>query len=161
MNTRRYNNFLYTIGYLLILRVVLMITVDISIFSLGILFDTIFLMFWVGAIGLLMKKKRAQKTYYIIVIIIATIFVVGDSLYYDYFETISARSSFGGLRWLNQVPADEYNIQIPLVAYLITPLLIGTLYLIITNKLKDVFVIKDFGILSILYVIQIIVFLVW
>ncbi len=161
MKERRYRSFLYVIGYLLILRVVLMITTNISIFNFGILFDLVLMIFWIGAFGFFMKKNNIQKAYYILVIVIATIFIVGDSVYFDYFETISARNSFEGLKWLNEGTTLEYSVQIPLVAYLITPLLIGVIYLIISNKKKDVFVIKDFGVLSIVFLIQVILFMSW
>ncbi len=161
MEKRRYTNFFYVIGYLLILRAVLMITVNISIFDFGILFDFVLMMFWIGAFGFFMKKLKIQKTYYIIIIIIATIFVVGDSVYYDYFETISSRRSFEGLKWLTGGTTLEYSIPVPLVVYLITPLLIGVIYLIISNKKRDVFVIKDFGCFSIVFLIQVILFFSW
>ncbi len=161
MEKKSYSNFFIVIGYLLILRVVLMVTVGISVFNLGILFDLVLMTFWIAAFGFFMKKKRYQKPYYILVIIIATIFIVGDSVYFDYFETISARSSFAGLKWLTEGTTLEYSIQIPLVAYLITPLLIGVIYLIISNKKKDVFKIKDFGYFSIAFLIQVILFSVW
>lgn len=161
LEKRRYRNFLYVIVYLLILRIVLMITTGISVFNLGILFDLILVMFWIGFFGLFMKKAKIQKGYYILVIVISTIFIVGDSVYYDYFETISAGSSFAGLKWLTEGATLEYSIQVPLVAYLITPLLIGVIYLIITNKKKDVFNIKDFGVLAGIFLIQATLFLVW
>jgi len=138
-----------------------MITTNISVFSLGILFDTVLILFWIGAFGFFLKKPTIQKIYYIVIIIVATVFVVGDSVYYDYFEVISSGSSFEGLKWLQEGTTLEYSIQIPLVAYLITPLLIGVVYLIIRNKEKDVFKFKDFSYLSLIFVIQCILFLVW
>ena len=161
LEKRRYRNFLYVVVYLLILRVVLMITTGISVFNFGTLFDLILVMFWIGFFGLFMKKIRIQKSYYILAIVISTIFVVGDSVYYDYFETISARSSFEGLKWLTEGATLEYSIQVPLVAYIITPLLIGVICLIITNKKKDVFNIRDFGIITGIFLIQATLFLVW
>lgn len=138
-----------------------MVTTNISVFNLGLLFDLILMMFWVGAFGFFMKKKTIQKSYYIVVVLVATVFIVGDSIYYDYFETISAGSSFAGLKWLTEGTTLEYSIQIPLVAYLITPLLIGVIYLITKNKEADIFKFKDFGFLSLVFVIQVILFLVW
>ncbi len=161
MKKRRYNNFLYTIGYLIILRGVLMATTSISLFNFGIVFDLVLAMFWIGALGFFMKNRKSQKIYYIIVLLIATLFVIGDSVYYDYFETISAASSIEGLKWLTEGTTLEYDIQIPLVAYLITPLLIGGVFVIIKNKEKDVFNLKDFGVLSLVFIIQVILFLVW
>lgn len=161
LEKRKYKSFLYVIGYLLILRVVLMVTTNISVFNLGILFDTVLMLFWIGAFGFFMKKLLVQKIYYVVIIIVATVFVVGDSVYYGYFEVISAGSSFEGLKWLREGTTLEYSIQIPLVAYLITPLLIGVIYLIIRNKEKDVFVIKDFGFLSLVFLVQAILFFVW
>ena len=161
LEKRRYKSFLYVISYLLILRVVLMITTNISVFSLGILFDTVLILFWIGAFGFFLKKPTIQKIYYIVIIIVATVFVVGDSVYYDYFEVISSGSSFEGLKWLQEGTTLEYSIQIPLVAYLITPLLIIVIYLIIRNKERDIFKIKDFGLLSLVFLIQAILFFVW
>ena len=131
---KRYTNYAYVIGYLILLRVVLAITVGINFFSLGIIFDLFLVMFWVGAIAIFMKKLLTQKIFYIIVVLISTVFAVGDSIYYDYFETISAKKSFAGLKWLQEGTTLEYDISIPLVAYLVTPILIGVIYLIITNK---------------------------
>ena len=161
MKTRRYHGYIYVLLYLMILRVVLNITVGVSAFSTGMFFDLVMLMFWVGAVGFFMKTKRAQKIFYIFVILFATMFVVGDSLYYDYFGVISARSSLAGLKWLQEGNTMEYDLKIPLVAYLITPLLIGTSYLIIANKHKDTFYLKDFLILSSVFVIQVGFYLYW
>ena len=55
MKKRRYTSFFYVIGYLLILRVVLMITANISVFNFGIIFDFVLMMFWIGAFGFFMK----------------------------------------------------------------------------------------------------------
>jgi len=145
----------------MLLRVVLNITVGITVFDIGIIFDLILMMFWVGVFAFFMNSIRVQKIYYIVVIIVCTIFVVGDSVYYDYFEVISSKMSIAGLKWLQEGNTLEYDIQIPLVAYLITPLLLGVIYLIITNKKKDVFWIKDFGVLSGIFVVQVGLFLYW
>jgi len=161
MKKRRYNNFLYTIAYLLILRIVLMITTNISIFSLGLLFDFVFIVFWVGLFGFLLKRSRNQKIFYIFILLVGTIFVVADSIYYDYFETISAGSSLAGLKWLTEGTTLEYDIQIPLVAYLITPLLIGAIYIITKNKKSDVFILKDLGIVGVVFGLQVTLFLIW
>jgi len=161
MKKRRYNNFLYTIGYLLILRIVLMITTNISVFSLGMIFDLVFIMFWVGLFGFILKRSRNQKIFYIFILLVGTLFVVADSIYYDYFETISAGSSVAGLKWLTEGTTLEYDIQIPLVAYLITPLLIGAIYIIIKNKKSDIFRLKDLGIVSIVFALQAALFLIW
>jgi len=161
MKKRKYKGFIYVVSYLLILRIVLMITTDISIFNFGILFDLVLIMFWIGALGFFIKKKSLQKIYYIFIIIASTVFIIGDSVYYDYFGVISAGSSFGGLKWLSEGATLEYSIQIPLVAYLITPLLIGSIYLVVRNKETDIFKIKDFGFLSLVFFIQVILFLVW
>jgi len=161
MKNKRYTNYAYVIGYLILLRVVLAITVGINFFSLGIIFDLFLVMFWVGAIAIFMKKLLTQKIFYIIVVLISTVFAVGDSIYYDYFETISAKKSFAGLKWLQEGTTLEYDISIPLVAYLVTPILIGVIYLIITNKKKDIFVLKDFAILSSVFVVQVVLFIIW
>ncbi|MBN2605559.1 MAG: sulfatase-like hydrolase/transferase [Bacilli bacterium] len=161
MKKRRYHSFVYVIGFLIMLRVVLNITVGISIFNFGILFDAVLMMFWVGIFAFFIKNVTIQKIYYIVVIVICSVFTIGDSVYYDYFGTISARSSFNGLQWLAEGNTLEYDIQIPLVAYLITPLILIVIYLIISNKEKDVFHIRDFAILSSVFLVQIILFLVW
>lgn len=161
MKSRKYHGYIYVITYLMILRVVLNITVGINVFSFGMLFDLVLLMFWVGAIGFFFKHVISQKIFYIVVILAATIFVVGDSVYFDYFSEISARSSFAGLQWLQNGNTVEYDISIPLVAYLITPLLIGTVYLIISNKQRDVFFFKDLVVLSLVFVLQAGLFVVW
>ncbi|WP_038470665.1 alkaline phosphatase family protein [Candidatus Izimaplasma bacterium HR1] len=161
MKTRRYHGYIYVIAYLMVLRVVLNITVGVSAFSTGMIFDLVMLMFWVGAIGFFLRRIRSQKIFYIIVILLATAFVVGDSVYFDYFSVISARSSLAGLKWLQEGNTLEYDIKIPLVAYLITPLLIGTIYLIIANKEKDVFHLRDFLILSTVFAVQVGFYLYW
>ena len=158
---RSYYGYGYVIAYLILLRVILNITVNISVFNFGILFDVVLMMFWVGALAYLMKKHLSQKIYYIFVVIVSSIFTIGDSLYYDYFGIISSRASFAGLKFLTEGQTLEYDISIPLVAYLITPILIGVIYLIITNKKKDVFVLKDFVILSSFFVVQVGIFIYW
>lgn len=161
MKNRRYTGYFIVIAYLILLRVVLNITIGINVLSLGTLFDVVLMMFWVGVLAFFMKKHTTQKVYYIIVIVVATIFVVGDSVYFDYFEVISSRSSLSGLQWLKEGNTLEYDIKIPLVAYLITPLLLIAIYLIITNKKKDVFHLRDFAVLSTIFVVQVALFLVW
>jgi len=161
MKSRKHHGYIYVIAYLMILRVVLTITVGISAFSLGMFFDLVMLMFWVGAIGFFFRNIVPQKIFYIVVVLAATIFVVGDSVYFDYFSVISARSSFAGLKWLQEGNTLEYDISIPLVAYLITPLLITTIYLIIANKERDVFFFKDFVVLSLVFIVQAGLFVYW
>ncbi len=164
MNTlekRQYKSFLYVIGYLLILRVVLMITTGISIFSFGMIFDTVLMIFLIGLFGVFIKSLKLQKVYYIFIIIVATIFVVGDSVYYDYFDIISSKSSFSGLKWLKEGTTLDYSVKVPLVAYLITPVLIGEIYLILKNKEKDVYRLKDLRIFSLAFFLQVILFVVW
>jgi len=161
LEKRQYKSFLYVIGYLLILRVVLMITTGISIFSFGMIFDTVLMMFWIGFFGMFIKNIKLQKAYYIFIILAATIFVLGDSVYYDYFDVISSKSSFSGLKWLRGGTTLDYSIKIPLVAYLITPILIGGSYLILKNKERDVYQLKDLGILSLAFLVQVLLFVVW
>ncbi len=161
MKNRRYRNYIVVIAYVMLLRIVLDITVGISVFNFGMIYDVVLMMFWVGLFALLMRGKTSQKIYYIVIVLIATVFVVGDSVYYDYFEVISSKSSLGGLKWLQEGNTLEYDIQIPLVAYLISPLLITVITLIIANKKKDVLFFKDFGFLSILFVFQVGLFLFW
>jgi len=148
-------------AYIMILRLVLMITVDISIFNFGIFFDIFIMMFYISVFGFLMRSLKSQKIYYIFIIVVVSIFVVGDSLYYDYFETISSKNSFEGLKWLANGNTLEYDIKIPTVAFLVLPLFIGVIYLIITAKKKDVFKFRDFGILSIFFLLQVILFISW
>lgn len=161
MKNKRYNNYLYLVGYLLILRVVLQFTVGINFFSVGIIFDLFLVMFWIGAIAIFMKKVRTQKIFYIVVASIGTLFTVLDSIYYDYFETISSKQSIKGAQWLAEGTTLEYNIQIPVVAFIITPLFIGILYLIIKNKERDVFYLNDFFILSGVFIVQVGLFIFW
>jgi len=118
-------------------------------------------MFWIGAIAYFLRRIRVQKAFYIFAVIVSSIFTVGDSVYHDYFGIISSKTSFAGLKFLTEGQTLEYNITIPLVAYLITPILIGVIYLIITNKKKDVFVLKDFGVLSLIFVVQVGFFIYW
>lgn len=159
--TRNYRGYLYVLAYLLILRVVLNITIGISVFNFGILFDTVLLMFWIGIISFFLKKPAHQKIYYMIVIFLATFFVVGDSVYHSYFYIISSKTSFAGLKFLQQGQTLEYDISIPLVAYLVTPVFILFSYLIISNKKRDVFLLKDFKYLSVIFVVQVALFLYW
>ena len=161
MKNRKYQGYIYVMAYLLVLRIVLNITVGISWFNLGTFYDLVMLMFWVGAFGFLTRYLISQKIFYIFVILAATVFVVGDSVYFDYFGVISARSSFAGLKWLQEGNTMEYDIQIPLVAYLITPLFIITTYLIISNKKRDVFYLKDFSFLAIIFIAQVFLYLFW
>ena len=143
------------------MRVVLQFTVDMSMFRIGMLFDVVVMMFWVGTFAFFIKNNTVQKIYYILVVLGVTVFVIGDSIMYDYFGVISARSSFIGIKWLQEGNTMEYDITVPLVAYLITPLLIGVIYLIITNKKRDVFYLRDFIILSSVFAVQVGLFLYW
>ena len=161
MKTRKYHGYLYVIAYLMILRIVLNITVGISFISTGTVLDLVMMMFWVSAIGFFMKSLVSQKVFYILVVVFATLFVLGDSVYYDYFGAILTRSSIDGLKWLKEGNVTEYSIKIPLVVYLTLPFTIFTSYLIISNKKRDVFYIKDFGFLSIFFLIQVALFLTW
>lgn len=158
---RNYKGYLYVIGYLMLLRVALHITTGISVFSFGILFDLVLMMFWVGVIAFFIKKQRYQKTYYIVVMLIATVFVVGDSIYHDYFDIISSKTSLAGIELLQAGQTLEYNLTIPLVAYIVTPIFIFFIYLIISNKKRDVFLLSDFRYLSIIFVVQTAIFLYW
>ena len=159
---RNYYGYMYTIAYLMLLRIILHITVGISVFNFGILFDLILMMFWVGAIAYLIRSNKWRKAFYIFVIVVSTAFAIGDSIYFDYFGIISARSSFAGLTLLTSGQTlEEYHIQIPLIGWLTAPVLIFTSYLIISNKKRDKFVFKDFGILSLVFVVQVALFLYW
>lgn len=158
---RNYTTYLYVIAYIMLLRIVLLFTVDMQLRPLGLIYDIVVMMFWVGVFAFFIKSKLIQKIYYVFVVLATTIFVVGDSLYFDYFGVISARSSFSGLKWLQSGNTLEYDITIPLVAYLITPILIVVIYLIISNKKKDVFFFRDFAILTTIFIAQVGLFLYW
>lgn len=158
---RNYKNYIVVITYLILLRVVLSITTSISIFNFGLLFDIILTMFWVGLFLYMIRNKPSQKAYYIIIIFIVSIFLITDSIYFDYFETITSRSSFGGVNRLAEGNTLEYDLDIPLAAFIITPLFMIASYLIITNKKRDVFLTKDFGILSLVFILQVVLFLAW
>lgn len=161
MKNKRYNNYFTVILYLILLRVVLSFTVGINFFSLGLIFDIFLIMFWIGAVAILMKKAITQKIFYSIVVFVASIFAIGDSIHFDYFETIISRKSFEGITQLQQGTTLEYDIAIPAVVYVVMPLLIGVLYLIISNKKRDVFELKHFIILSSVFVVQVGLFVVW
>lgn len=145
----------------MILRLILNITTGISVLRMGLLFDFVLILFWVGAIGYFIRSFIGQKIYYIVVAIISSVLVIGDSVYYDYFGIISSKTSLAGISFLTEGQTLEYDISIPLVAYLITPLLVLVIVLIVKNKKKDVYYKKDFGILSLVFVGQILLFLIW
>lgn len=161
MKARRYYGYFVVMIYLILLRVVLHITTGLSVFNFGIIFDTVLMMFWVSAIAFLLRRRIGQKIYYVFVVLITTILAVGDSVYYDYFGIISSKISFAGIKFLTEGQTLEYDISIPLVAYLITPILIAAIYLIIANKKRDVFRFRDFGILSTVFIVQVALFLFW
>lgn len=161
MKSRSYKGFLYLIVYMMILRLILNITTGISVLRMGLLFDFVLILFWVGAIGYFIRSFIGQKIYYIVVAIISSVLVIGDSVYYDYFGIISSKTSLAGISFLTEGQTLEYDISIPLVAYLITPLLVLVIVLIVKNKKKDVYYKKDFGILSLVFVGQILLFLIW
>ena len=145
----------------MLLRIVLNFTVGISIFNFGLLFDLILTAFWIGAFAFFIKKSRNQRIYYIAIVVVASIFVIGDSIYYDFFDVISSRSSFGGVSRLAEGNTLEYNLQIPLAAYIVLPLLSGVIYLLVMKSERDIFRIKDFGIIALIFLLQIVLFLVW
>ncbi len=162
MEKSNYKTLLIVIGYLFFLRLILMITTGMSIFRLGILFDLVLLTFWIGAVGYFIRSLKGQKIFYIIVIVIATIFVIGDSIYYDYFDTISAVKSLDGLKWLREGTTLEYNIQVPLVTLYVLPVFGGVIYYIIKHvRDRDVYQLKHLAYVSIIFVIQIGLYLSW
>ena len=158
---RDYKMYLIVIGYLLLLRAVLFFTVGMGVRPLGLLYDAVVMMFWVGVVAYFVKSRVWQKIWYLVVVLWSSFFVIVDSVYFDYFGVIFARSSVSGLKWLQEGNTLEYDISIPLVAYLITPILIGVAYLIITNKKRDVFHFRHFAVVMGLFVAQVGLFLVW
>jgi len=158
---RRYYGILYLLVYLVALKVVLSITADIAFFGWGLLYDIVMVLFFVGGVSFFLKSLKAQKTLYIGVAVILTIFVVGDSMYYEYFETLSARSSFHGITMLGSGNTEEYNLKVPLVGYLVTPLFLAYLLVILKTKHKDVYMLRDFAVLSMVFFVQVVLFLSW
>ncbi|QMS85733.1 LTA synthase family protein [Candidatus Xianfuyuplasma coldseepsis] len=158
---KNYKSYMYVIAYLMLLRVVLLFTVGMDLRPMGLLYDLVVMMFWVGMIAYFISNITGLKVYYIFVVLFGTVFAIVDSVYFDYFGVIFARSSASGIKWLQEGNTLEYNIQIPLVTYLITPLLIGVIYLIITNKKKDVFRFKEMAVLATIFVLQVGLFLFW
>jgi len=152
---------LYLLIYVMTLKVVLSITANIAFFGWGLLYDLVIVMFFVGGVGFFLKTLRAQKILYIAVGLLITIFVVGDSMYFQYFETLSARSSFHGIVFLGSGNTEEYDLTFPIVGYLVTPLLIGYLYVIVKTKNKDVYYLRDFAVLSLIFAIQVMLFISW
>lgn len=157
----QYKMYLIVIGYLLLLRVVLFFTVDMAIRPLGLVFDMVVMMFWVGVIAYFISSRVYQKVWYLFVVVMNSVFTIVDSIYYDYFGVIFARSSVSGLKWLQEGNTLEYNITIPLVAYLITPILILVGYLIISNKKADVFSFRHFAWIVGIFIAQVGLFLFW
>ncbi len=158
---RNYKMALLTTGYLILLRVVLYFTVDMALSPLSILFDVIVIMFWVGAIVYFLKSLFWQKFVYAFVIIMTSLFVIIDSVYYDYFGVIFAKSGLSGIKWLQNGNTLEYHITIPLVAYLITPILILVLILIFKTKQTDKIQFRHFTVLLTLFVMQVVLFVYW
>lgn len=159
---KNYRNYLFVILYLVLLRIVLNITTGLSMFNLGIVFDIILMMFWVGVIAFFFRSPRKQRVYYIFVMVLSTIFVVVDSVYHDYFNIITSKTSLTGIKFLAEGQTlESYSIKIPLVAYIVIPLLGYFIYLIIQHKERDVFRIKDFKYLSLIFVVQTGLFLYW
>ena len=161
MKNRNYKSFIIVIVYLMLLRVVLFRTTGISFFNFGTVFDLILIMFWIGFVSNLIRHKTLQKVYYIIIIVFAGAVLVGDVIYFEYFDVITSRSSLLGIGRLTEGNTLEYDLNIPYVVYVITPLLLIASYFIISNKELDVFRKKDFGILSLVFILQIGLFLVW
>lgn len=158
---RNYKNFIIVITYLMLLRVVLSVTTSISFFNFGLVFDLILIMFWVGLIGYVLRNTKYQKAIFIIIIFISSVLIVTDSIYFDYFEVLTSRSSIGGISRLAEGNTLEYDLDIPLAAFIVTPFFILASYLIIANKKRDVFLTKDFGILSLVFLLQVALFLTW
>ncbi len=161
MTKRNYRNFFIVVIYLMLLRVVLFRTTGISFFNFGMLFDLILIMFWIGFFANIIRHKGSQKVYYILIILLSSLILVSDVIYFEYFDVITSRSSLLGIGRLTEGNTLEYDLNIPYIVYVITPLFLIASYFIITNKEKDVFYLKDLGILSLVFVIQIGFFLVW
>jgi phosphoglycerol transferase MdoB-like AlkP superfamily enzyme len=147
--------------YLLLLRVVLRFTVDMPLRPLGLLYDLVVMLFWVGFLVFFLKTATAQKIWYLFVVYTSSLFVIVDSVYHDYFGVLFARSSISGLRWLQEGNTLEYDINIPLVAYLITPILIGVTVLIVRTKDADRIVFRLFLPVLVVFVAQVGLFLYW
>jgi len=158
---RNYKMALLVIGYLILLRVVLYFTVDMALLPLGILFDVIVVMFWVGAIVYFLRSLFWQKFVYSFVVVMTSLFVIVDSVYYDYFGVIFAKSGLSGIKWLQNGNTLEYHITIPLVAYLITPILIIVLTFIFKTKRPDKIQFRHFFALLVLFVMQVGLFIHW
>lgn len=158
---RRYYGMLYLLIYVVLLKVVLSITADIAFFQWGLLYDLVIVSFFVGGTSFFFRSLRSQKILYILVGIVLTIFVIGDSMYYMYFETISARSSFHGIVFLGSGNTEEYDLTFPLVGYLVTPLFIGYIIAILKTKHKDIYYLRDFLVLSLIFFIQVLLFISW
>ena len=64
----KYNNYVYVILYVMLLRVVLYFTVGMSLRLTGLFYDLVVMMFWVGVFAYFIHSHVRQKIYYIIVV---------------------------------------------------------------------------------------------
>lgn len=145
----------------MLLRVVLNITADISIFSYGLFFDLLFTSLFIGLVACFIRNRKIQKTFYVLIIVFASILIIGDSIYYEYFNIITSKSNLFGIIRLSEGNTTEYNLNIPLAGFIVAPLFTIVSYLVISSKEKDIFYLKDFGVVSLLLIVQIVLFLTW
>jgi phosphoglycerol transferase MdoB-like AlkP superfamily enzyme len=156
-----YKMYFIVIIYLIVLRFVLFFTTGLKLYPVGLVFDVIVMMFWVGVLIYFIHSLFWQKVYYFLVIIMSSLFVIVDSVYYDYFGVLFAKSGLSGIKWLQGGNTLEYHITIPLIAYIITPLLIVVLYLIGSVKKRDQFQFRHFAVVLGLFVAQSTLFVFW
>ncbi|WP_168169711.1 alkaline phosphatase family protein [Candidatus Izimaplasma sp. ZiA1] len=126
--------YLIVLGYLVMLRIVLLFGTGLSIFNLGFLYDLVFIMFWMGIIPILIKKIKIQKVIYVFVIIINTVIAITDTVYYSFFDTFSSKASLGGINMVANGNIIEYNIKIPFLGYLAFGIVLLVIMFIVRSK---------------------------
>ena len=117
-------------------------------------------MFLVGFFGSLIRYKTSQKAFYIIVIVFFSVVMIVDVINVSYFDMITSKSNLFGIDRLGEGNTKEYDLDIPFDIYVSILLGIFASYFIITNKKLDVFYKKDFGILSLFFIIVASIFFV-
>lgn len=153
MTKGNHKSFIIVITYLLLLRVALYISSGISIFNFGLLFDMLLSMFIIGFFASIIKHKVSQKVYYIIIIVFFSVILIADVVYMEYFHVVTSRANLFGISRLSEGNTTEYDLNIPSIVYMILPFTLLSCFWIIKNKKLDLFSKRNFGIISLLFIL--------
>lgn len=162
MQQKSYRLLLISLGYLVFLRIIISISTGLTFFSMGLLFDMIFLVFWTMVLGFILRNLKLQKWVFAIMITLITIIVAVDAIYFGYYDRFTSVFNISALQSFKEVgTAAEYSIRIPSVIYYITPGFILAFVLVIKTKVMDKYSTKLLLISGLIFVLQFGLYVSW